>query len=401
MSDLNEINAKVQRGDSLSQSEQDVLNKHTGAGGGIIGGLANSGGFIGGLVGSPLVSKIFAGIVLIVAMGMFYGRYKIYFNTVFLVIALRIIFGILKNRIPLLQRIPRLLVAAGFVAILLIGFIEGRIYYSTALDKANLNHDRIIAQKDGGPVSVYEKKSTGGKAIAALAEGVDVKILGATRDREYYKVETPEGETGFVTAAAFADGTMSRKWTLFRAVMGGGQGEITSAQIQQTKVNLNETIDALMPTIESIMKAVNISSEPNEKGDNDFLTIHSIAYRDDFTVLKVEYARSSIDTVTLGGAGGMEPRSGTFYIQDVDAARKNPQGGLAYGINANRPYEAAAGKTGQYLFFRPFTTKYFHLIRGNDIGQIVYDYDGIPEKEQLDSGEAVVSCENLLYVSIP
>ena len=329
---------------------------------------SGGGGFIGGIANSPLVAKLLGGLILFTAIGFLYIRYALYINTIILVVILKFVFGFLAKRIEVLGRIPKKLVSLGLIAVLIIGFIISSVYYSSALDRAYLGNDRIVEQKDGKPVSVYKNPENKGKEIASLKAGTDVRVFGVTRDRGYFKIQTPEGKAGFVIPSAFAKTSLPSKWSLFGQFTGDSHASERAQNIRgqemvtELKESIDQMADEVMPTIDSKLIILNISSEPKDKGpggmDWGWVTIHGIAYFDNFAVLKIENHEYSLDDITLADNKwtSVDSTTGSYFIEDGDNNYKR------FALLANRPFTAESGKTGQYLFFEPFQIKHFNLI---------------------------------------
>ena len=330
---------------------------------------AGGGGFIGGLMGSPMVSFALIGMIIMLAVGVILRRFGGYFIAIGLALLFRLAFLFLQKYIPQLRRIPLLVVNIASGIVLIIGLLTSFAHYASALDPALLNNEKIVARSDGRPIPIHKNPDLNEKVIGTVEAGVNVKIFGITRDRDFFKIETPNGIVGFVQVSALPDRARPGDWSLMRGMMGmetAGREEYTA---EQARENANEAADALMPNIHTVMIPVGISSEPKDKGsggmDWGWVTIHGVGYVDEFTIVQVEHGLYSLDNIDIPTYVGMHggATTGTYYITSLDS--QNPG---TFGLVANRPYTMADGKIAQYLFFQPFKTRHFNFLLNNSYG---------------------------------
>ena len=340
---------------------------------------AGGGGFIGGLVGSPIVGLAFAAMIILLAVGVILRRFGMYFIAIGLALLFRLAFLFLQRFIPPLRRIPLLVVNLASILVLVIGLLSSFAHYASSLDPALLDNERIVAQSDGRPVSIHKNPDLNEKVIGTVEAGVNVKIFGITRDRDFFKIETPDGIVGFVQVSALPARARPGDWSLMRGMMGmetAGREEYTA---EQARENANAAADALMPNIHTVMIPVGISSEPKDKGsggmDWGWVTVHGVGYLNEYTIVQIEHGLYSLDNIDIPTYVGMHggATTGTYYITPLDS-----QNSETFGLVANRPYTLADGKVGQYLFFQPFKTRHFNLLLNQR-------YGGFDE----DSGENV------------
>jgi hypothetical protein len=253
-------------------------------------------------------------------------------------------------------------------------------HYLRAVDRANLSSDKIIAIEDGSPVNLYRSPPDkygrfSGKPAAVLTVGETVDILGANRSRTAFKVRTENKKTGYITRKALRSDVMPSPFSVMGKAFGGSSTS-GAASITREQERLRESMAAVMPAINTLLVPVGVSSEPKDKDGNgiDWFwgTVKAIAYLEDFTVVQFESDEFDIGTDVWDFERAGNHNNDTWYVEDADTKQPNSsaQNGTGftyteYHLLGHEEYRTGRGKTGQYLFFRPFKTKHFNLISKN------------------------------------
>jgi hypothetical protein len=328
-------------------------------------------------------AAILVPLIIIAAAGIILMRYALYFISIFAMFAVWFIFNKLVLK-KIASRLPAFLAnkpglfsgAAAIILLLFVLFPMAGNHYAYATDDANMDSDKIIALENGGPVNLYGKPSgfkNQGKPRAVLQPGETVTIIGATRDRNDYRITTAAKKTGYVTKNALPAEDMPYRFNVLGKVFGAGRGVKNEIQAKRRIENAAEAIEALTTeTLEQNLTPLNISSSPKDKDGNGidwgWITIKGIAYLDDLTVIKVERGDEhfSMGELRIGrslgerffvGNGADENDSGTYFI--MEAGQTN----YGYPLQGYRYYQTARGaEGGAYLFFHPFKFKIFDLI---------------------------------------
>jgi hypothetical protein len=267
---------------------------------------------------------VFMGIFFVIAVVIaFIQDNRVYFISIAGVIAFFVVLFFVLRALKIKRFIQLMTIPAGLIALLITILCLGR-YGKTRIDPAVFDTDVIVSLDDGSSPLLYNLPNSFSKqkTIETLTIGERVKILGATRDRQNYRIQTIEGNVGYVDKAALPEDGMPLRKSL-----------LDTNDNDAAKRKLGK--DPILLDVDS------------KTGQASKLT--RIAYLEEYTIIGLKNVGSDTFQIDKPGAAN------AYYIQDLDTSETYPLAEYNFFYRQNE---------GVYLIFPPFKTRHFDLIEG-------------------------------------